>query len=64
MGAGGVSSTPFDGGNLYDSSFSLLLAHEDKAFAGAIIASLATPWGEAKGDKDSGGYHLVWTPTW
>ena len=66
MGASRGPSTPlrnasFDGGNLYDSSYSLLLAQEDKAFAGAIIASLATPWGEAKGDKDSGGYHLVWT---
>lgn len=56
-----LKSASFDGGNLYDSSFSLLLAHEDKAYAGAIIASLATPWGEAKGDNDSGGYHLVWT---
>lgn len=56
-----LKSASFDGGNLYNSSFSLLLAHEDKAFAGAIIASLATPWGEAKGDKDTGGYHLVWT---
>ncbi len=27
----------------------------------AGIASLAIPWGEAKGDADSGGYHLVWT---
>ena len=34
----------FDKGNLYDSSYALLLAHEDKAFAGALIASLAIPW--------------------
>ncbi len=51
----------FDQGNLYNSSYSLLLAHEDKSFAGALIASLAIPWGEAKGDNDQGGYHLVWT---
>jgi glucoamylase len=51
----------FDKGNLYNSSYSLLLAHEDKSFAGALIASLAIPWGEAKGDNDQGGYHLVWT---
>jgi glucoamylase len=51
----------FDQGNLYDSSYSLLLAHEDKSFAGALIASLSIPWGEAKGDYDLGGYHLVWT---
>jgi glucoamylase len=50
-----------DGGNLYNMSHSLLLAHEDKCYQGAIIASLSIPWGEAKGDEDLGGYHLVWT---
>jgi glucoamylase len=50
-----------DGGVLYRISHSLLLAHEDKAYPGAIIASLSIPWGEAKGDEDLGGYHLVWT---
>ena len=50
-----------DGGNLYHSSFSLLRAHEDKSYPGAIIASLSIPWGETKGDLDQGGYHLVWT---
>jgi len=50
-----------DGGNLFRSSLSLLLAHEDKSYPGALIASLAIPWGEAKGDQDQGGYHLVWT---
>lgn len=50
-----------DGGNLYHSSFSLLLAHEDKSYPGAIIASLSIPWGEAVGDQNQGGYHLVWT---
>jgi glucoamylase len=39
----------------------LLLAHEDKTFAGALIASASIPWGNAKGDEDVGGYHLVWT---
>lgn len=56
-----LKSTSFDKGNLYNSSYSLLLAHEDKSFAGALIASLSIPWGEAQGDKDKGGYHLVWT---
>jgi glucoamylase len=56
-----LGSASFDNGNLYNSSYDLLLAHEDKSFAGAIIASLAIPWGEAKGDNDQGGYHLVWT---
>ncbi len=50
-----------DGGNLYHGSFSLLLAHEDKCYPGAMIASLSIPWGESKGDEDMGGYHLVWT---
>ena len=50
-----------DKGNLYHSSFSLLRAHEDKSYPGAFIASLSIPWGEAKGDSDHGGYHLVWT---
>lgn len=49
-----------DGGNLYCSSFSLLLAHEDKIYPGAMIASLSIPWGEAHGDEQEGGYHLVW----
>jgi glucoamylase len=56
-----LESASYDKGNLYNSSYDLLLAHEDKSFAGALIASLAIPWGEAKGDNDQGGYHLVWT---
>jgi glucoamylase len=50
-----------DSGNLYHSSFSLLMAHEDKSYPGAFIASMSIPWGESKGDDDTGGYHLVWT---
>lgn len=50
-----------DSGKLVCKSHELLLAHEDKRFPGAIIASLSIPWGEAKGDDDLGGYHLVWT---
>jgi glucoamylase len=51
-----------DGGRLYQTSRSLLLAHEDKSYPGALIASLSIPWGEARGDEDGlGGYHLVWT---
>ena len=48
-------------GHMYHSSYSLLLAHEDKSFPGAFIASLTIPWGEAMNDDDRGGYHLVWT---
>ncbi len=50
-----------DRGVMYSISRNLLLAHEDKTFAGAIIASASIPWGDAKGDEDLGGYHLVWT---
>ncbi len=50
-----------DSGNLYRTSLNLLRAHEDKSYPGAFIASLSIPWGEAVGDEDQGGYHLVWT---
>jgi glucoamylase len=50
-----------DGGQLYRRSRELLLAHEDKNYPGALIASMNIPWGEAHGDEDLGGYHLVWT---
>jgi glucoamylase len=50
-----------DGGKLYRTSHSLIIAHEDKTYPGALIASLSIPWGEVKGDEDLGGYHLVWT---
>ncbi|MBI3655077.1 MAG: glucan 1,4-alpha-glucosidase [Acidobacteria bacterium] len=50
-----------DQGRLYRISHSLLMAHEDKTFAGALIASASIPWGDVKGDEDLGGYHLVWT---
>ena len=46
---------------LFERSVNLLLAHEDKLYPGAMIASLSIPWGEDKGDDDLGGYHLVWT---
>jgi glucoamylase len=49
-----------DGGRLYRRSYSLLRAHEDKTFPGALIASLSIPWGDALGDDASHGYHLVW----
>jgi glucoamylase len=50
-----------DAGDLYCSSYSVILAHEDKSYPGAFIASLSIPWGETKDDQDRGGYHLVWT---
>jgi len=50
-----------DGGKLMQTSHNLLLAHEDKTFSGAFVASASIPWGQVKGDDDLGGYHLVWT---
>jgi glucoamylase len=46
---------------LYERSVNLLLAHEDKTYSGAMIASLSIPWGDQKSDDELGGYHLVWT---
>jgi glucoamylase len=50
-----------DSGNLYHGSYCLLMAHEDKTYPGALIASLSIPWGESKSDEDKGAYHLAWT---
>jgi glucoamylase len=50
-----------DGGKLMRASHAVLLAHEDKMFSGAFVASASIPWGQVKGDDDLGGYHLVWT---
>jgi len=55
------SSDTSDGGGMYRLSRCVVLAHEDKVFQGAIVASMSIPWGETKGDNDLGGYHLVWT---
>jgi len=55
------STDTSDGGGMYRLSRCVLLAHEDKVFQGAIVASMSIPWGETKGDTDLGGYHLVWT---
>jgi len=46
---------------LFERSVNLLLAHEDKSYPGALIASLSIPWGDEKSDEELGGYHLVWT---
>jgi glucoamylase len=50
-----------DGGKLMRVSHNVLLAHEDKTYSGAFVASASIPWGQVKGDDDLGGYHLVWT---
>ncbi|HEX9029362.1 MAG TPA: glycoside hydrolase family 15 protein, partial [Anaerolineales bacterium] len=48
------------GVNMYRTSTAVMRIHEAKAFPGGLIASMAIPWGFAKGDDDLGGYHLVW----
>ena len=50
-----------DNGSLMQTSHNVLLAHEDKTYSGAFVASASIPWGQAKSDDDLGGYHLVWT---
>ncbi|MBS0481823.1 MAG: glucan 1,4-alpha-glucosidase [Proteobacteria bacterium] len=44
----------------YRTSAMVLAAHRATPPLGATIASLSIPWGEARGDHDLGGYHLVW----
>jgi glucoamylase len=56
-----LSTHTADGGSTLRLSQCLLLAHEDKIFQGAFVASLSIPWGDTKDDSDRGGYHLVWT---
>jgi len=56
-----ASLLPSGGGELEvvaRTSAMVLKAHEDLTFPGAIVASMATPWGFAH--DDPGGYHLVW----
>ncbi|MFZ0246129.1 glucan 1,4-alpha-glucosidase [Candidatus Binatus sp.] len=48
-------------GDLARKSLAVLRIHESKYAPGALIASLAIPWGFSKGDDDQGGYHLVWS---
>lgn len=55
----GASITPSNK-YCYEISAAVLKIHEAKRFPGGLIASLAIPWGFAKGDDDLGGYHLVW----
>lgn len=46
--------------DLYRTSTAVIKAHETKDMPGAVIASLSIPWGQATGDDDIGGYHLIW----
>jgi glucoamylase len=45
-------------GDAAELSAAVLKVHEDRAYPGAVVASLSVPWGNS---TDSlGGYHLVW----
>ncbi len=46
--------------DMYLASLSVLKTHEAKHTMGAVLASLSIPWGQAMGDDDISGYHLVW----
>jgi glucoamylase len=55
-----LSAQATDGGRLFWISAMVLKALEDKTYPGAFIAAPAIPWGEAAGDRNPAGYHLVW----
>ena len=57
----GLAAVSTDDGKLMRASHAVILAHEDKTYSGAFIASASIPWGASKSDDDLGGYHLVWT---
>jgi glucoamylase len=48
------------GRSLFATSAMVVKVHQSKHLPGAMLASLAVPWGFSKGDGDLGGYHLVW----
>jgi glucoamylase len=51
-----ASEAPLE--SLARTSAAMLKVHEDRAYPGAVVASLSVPWGNS---TDSlGGYHLVW----
>jgi glucoamylase len=46
--------------DMYRVSTAVLETHQSKRFRGGFVASLSVPWGFARGDKDIGGYHVLW----
>ncbi len=43
-----------DGGKLMRASHNVLLAHEDKTYSGAFVASASIPWGQVQGRRRPG----------
>lgn len=46
--------------DLYRVSTSVLQTHQSKRFPGAFVASLSIPWGFARSDASTSGYHVLW----
>jgi glucoamylase len=46
--------------DMYRVSTAVLETHQSKRFPGGFVAGLSIPWGFARGDKDIGGYHVLW----
>ena len=46
--------------DMYRVSTAVLETHQSKRFPGGFVASLSVPWGFSRGDKDIGGYHVLW----
>jgi glucoamylase len=56
-----LSAASTDNGKLLYASALVLKAQEDKTHAGAVIASLSTPWGDTvPAEKSETGYKAVW----
>ncbi|MDN5865246.1 MAG: glycoside hydrolase family 15 protein [Gammaproteobacteria bacterium] len=53
-----VPDLPEPLGAAFKRSAMVLKTHGDRSFLGAMVASLAVPWGETSTSR--GGYHLVW----
>jgi glucoamylase len=46
--------------DMYRISTAVLETHQSKRYPGGFVAGLSVPWGFARGDKDIGGYHVLW----
>jgi glucoamylase len=46
--------------DMYRVSTAVLETHQSKRYPGGFVAGLSVPWGFARGDKDIGGYHVLW----
>ncbi|HTV09148.1 MAG TPA: glycoside hydrolase family 15 protein [Candidatus Aquilonibacter sp.] len=55
-----VADLSDSGHDMYRVSTAVLEAHQSKRYRGGFVAGLSVPWGFARGDKDIGGYHVLW----